>query len=79
MSFKVLFKQAFTGKDNETIDIGRILWAVSVLSFVVMGFAGVYKGQVTDYLQYGSGIAAVLAAGGAAIGFKGKTEPGDKE
>lgn len=79
MSLKTIILQAFTGKDNQTVDIGRVLWAISVLSFVVMGFAGVYKGQVTDYLQYGSGIAAVLAAGGAAIGFKGKTEPGDKE
>jgi hypothetical protein len=79
MSLKTIILHAFTGKDNETVDIGRVLWAISVLSFVVMGFIGAYKGQVTDYLQYGSGIAAVLAAGGAAIGLKSKTEPGNKE
>jgi hypothetical protein len=79
MSVKQVLLQAFSGKDNQTLDIGRVLWAVSVLSFLGMGFFGIYKGEVKDFLAMGTGIAAVLAAGGAAIGLKSKTEPGQNE
>jgi len=79
MSIKDMLLKTFTGKDNQTLDIGRILWAVSVLSFLGMGFFAIYKGQVTDFIAFGTGCAAVLAAGGAALGFKSKTEPGQNE
>ena len=71
-------KQLFTGKDNKTLDLGRVLWAKAVLAFVSIGFYGIYKGNPMDYLAYGTGLAAVLAAGGAAIGLKSKTEPGSE-
>lgn len=75
MGFIDLLRQTFTGADNKTLDIGRILWALSVLSFLSMGFYGIFKGQVMDYLAFGTGVAAVLAAGGAALGLKAKAEP----
>jgi hypothetical protein len=75
MKFKDLIFHTFTGADNKTIDIGRILWAMSVVSFLVMGFYGIWKGQVMDYLAFGTGIAAVMAAGGAALGMKANSEP----
>lgn len=75
MSILDLIKQTFTGADNKTLDIGRILWAMSVISFLVMGFYGIWKGQVMDYLAFGTGIAAVMAAGGAALGMKANSEP----
>ena len=68
-------KQMFTGKDNKTIDLGRVLWAKAVVAFLGIGFYGIYNGNPMDYLAYGTGLAAVLAAGGAAIGLKSKTEP----
>jgi len=40
-----------------------------------MGFYGIWKGQVMDYLAFGTGIAAVMAAGGAALGMKANSEP----
>lgn len=79
MSFKKLLIQTFSGKDNQTLDVGRILWALSILSFLGMGFYGIYKGQVVDYIAFGTGAAALLAAGGAALGMKAKTEPGKEE
>ena len=79
MSLKQLILDTFTGKDNKTIDVGRILWASSVLSFLGMGFYGIYKGQAVDYIAFGTGCAALLAAGGAALGMKAKTEPGQKD
>jgi len=76
-----LIKQSFTGADNKSIDIGRVLWAMSVVSFLTMGFYGIWKGQVMDYLAFGTGVAGILAGGGAALGMKAKTEPkpGDSE
>jgi len=71
-------KHMFTGKDNQTIDLGRVLWAKAVIAFLGLAFYGVYKGNPVDYMAFGTGLAAVLAAGGAAIGFKAKTEPEDK-
>ena len=71
-------KQMFTGKDNKTIDLGRVLWAKAVVAFLAIGFYGIYEGNPMDYLAFGTGLAAVLAAGGAAIGLKAKTEPGSE-
>ena len=73
--FKLHVLNAFTGKDNETIDIGRILWALGVLVFFGMSVYSAYKGQAFDAVAWGTGFSAVLVAGGAALGFKSKTEP----
>lgn len=68
----------FTGKDNKSLDVGRIIWFVSVLSFIAFAFLGLYMGKPTDYIAYGTGLSTLLAAGGAALGLKSKTEPEDK-
>jgi len=65
----------FTGKDNKTLDLGRVLWAQAVLAFFGVAFVSVYNGNPIDFISFGTGIAAVLAAGGAAIGLKSSTEP----
>lgn len=66
-----------TGKDGHTFDMGRILWAWGVLSFTLLAGYGVVRlRERFDPVAYGGGFAAVLAAGGAALGFKAKTEPG---
>jgi len=68
-------KHMFTGKDNETFDLGRVLWAMSVVSFLGIGFYGTYKGTPMDYLAFGTALAALLAGGGSGLGLKAKTEP----
>lgn len=74
-----ILRELFSGKDNKTLDVGRILWAMSILSFLGMGFYGIYSDQVIDFLAYGTGLSGLLAAGGAALGFKRQTEPDPKE
>jgi hypothetical protein len=65
-----------TGKDGHTFDMGRILWAWGVVSFTwLAAYAVVGLRDHFDPVAYGGGFAAVLAAGGAALGFKAKTEP----
>lgn len=70
-----LFK-SFTGMDNETLDIGRILIALSVLDAIfLVTFQVTYKGMVFDIQQFGSGMGLLLAGGGGMLFLKRNTEP----
>ena len=71
------FRTMLTGKDNFSIDIGRVLLALLILAY--MAFQAWQMREHADLfnpLTFGSGAAALL--GGAAILFswKAKTEPG---
>lgn len=68
-------KSAFTGKDNNTIDLGRVLWAKMSLVFCGASLYAIYNGQEFDASLFGIGAGAVLAAGGAGLAVKAKTEP----
>jgi len=73
--FKNILLQTFTGKDNKTLDLGRILWAKGVLIFFGLSIYDVYRGSPFDASVWGIGLGAVLAAGGAALALKSSTEP----
>jgi len=71
-------RNLLTGKDNQTIDMGRVLWAVSLVSLVGNeAYAIGWHGQPFDPSAFATGCAAILAGGGAALGFKAHTEPGN--
>lgn len=72
---KALIYQTFTGKDNKTLDLGRILWAKGVLLFFALSIYDISRGGMFDPSTWGVGLGAVLAAGGAAIAMKAGTEP----
>ena len=72
---RLLFKHLFTGKDNETFDIGRIILFEAIQSYIALAAYAIYKGGAYDYIAYGTGLAALLAAGGAGIMMKAGTEP----
>lgn len=68
-------KHIFTGVDNQTFDIGRILWAKMCLVYCVLtGYHTVHSGQI-DPQAWAIGASAILAGGGGAIALKSKTEP----
>lgn len=70
-------RHIFTGRDNLTPDIGRILWALGVLVFLAQAVGALwFQHQPWDPSAYGLGLGAVLAGGGAGIGLKARTEPG---
>lgn len=71
--------QAFTGKDNKTIDIGRVLWAIGVLVFLSLSVYDTIRGSSFDAQTWGIGFGATLAAGGAAIAMKANTEPSSED
>jgi hypothetical protein len=73
-----LLNDLLTGKDNQTHDIGRYLWAAGVLVYLGLSIFAIIKGQPWNPTEYGIGLGAVLAGGGAGIALKVKTEPNEK-
>jgi hypothetical protein len=68
------FRDLFTGKDNATYDIGRFLWFQGCQAFILFSGYALWKGGTFDPITWGGGLAALLGAGGAALGLKSHTE-----
>jgi hypothetical protein len=68
------FRDLFTGKDNSTYDIGRFLWFQGCQAFILFSGYALWKGGTFDPIVWGGGLAALLGAGGAALGLKATTE-----
>ena len=60
-------KDLITDYDNETLDTGRTLAVFVVLSMTLMQAYAVYKGGTFNSMEYGGGVAAVIACLGVAI------------
>lgn len=73
--FKELLFDAFTGADNKTLDIGRILWAKGVYFYFGLSVYSLYLGKDFSPMDWATGLGIVLAAGGAALGLKAGSEP----
>ena len=70
-------KTVFTGKDNQSGDIGRIIWAFSTVALVFHeGWATIVAHQHFDAVSFATACGGLMAAGAAALGLKAKTEPG---
>ena len=69
------FTKLFSGADNKTVDLGRILWAKMSLVYCGATIYAIAQGHNFSPEMWGVGAGAVLAAGGAGIAFKAKTEP----
>ena len=69
-----IFSQLFTLADNQTACLGRILWAVSLVAFIIVGTIQVLKTGNIDLLSFGGGICAILGGGGVAIRLKEPSE-----
>lgn len=69
-----LLNDLFTEADNQTFDMKRLLWSVGVVSG--LGFQGyaIFKGQTFSIQDFGIGLGAMLAAGGAALSMNRKAE-----
>jgi hypothetical protein len=71
------FQKLFTGADNATWDIGRILWAKVTIVYCALTSYHAVKNGVLDPQSWAIGAGAILASGGGALGLKSKTEPTD--
>lgn len=73
----VFIKNLFTGKDNQTWNLARVSWGMCTFVFLVLSSYDVIWLKHAFVMQdFGLGIGAIMASGGAAVGFQGKTEPG---
>jgi hypothetical protein len=69
------FRHLFTGKDNRSFDIGRVILFEAVQSYIALTAYFMVRGGSFDFIAYGTGLAALLAAGGVGIAAKAGTEP----
>lgn len=74
-TFEKFFRDIFTGRDNRTYDMGRVLWFQSIQAFILVTIYALHKGGSFDPVTWGAGLAALITGGGAAIGLKSNTEP----
>jgi drug/metabolite transporter superfamily protein YnfA len=69
------FRDMFTGVDNYTYDLGRVLWAAGVIWFLwVSTWSVMVDHKDFDMVDAGTGLGLVLAGGGAALWAKKSTE-----
>lgn len=74
MMHKVITK-LFTGVDNKTPDLLRVLVFVGAIFMVIYSGVSVYRTGNFDPMAFGTGFGGLLAGGGAGVGFKRLTEP----
>lgn len=68
-------RDLFTGKDNKTWDLGRIMWFLGTLVYFAMTLYSLYQGIAIDPMNWATGFGAILAGGGAALALKQSSEP----
>lgn len=72
-----MLRSIFTGKDNCSIDIGRVIWAImSIFMCAMTAFSVIIRGQPFDAVSFSGAAAAIMTSGGASLAFKRSTEPG---
>lgn len=74
-SFECSIRQLFTGVDNETLDLGRVLWAITMLVYCGLSIAHLITSDQFDAQSWAIGAGAILAGGGGGIALKANTEP----
>jgi hypothetical protein len=69
-----ILRQLLTGKDNNTYDIGRVTWLISIVAIITLAF---YEGMhnTVSIRELAESLGIVSAAGGASVAMKSKTEP----
>jgi len=72
---KKFVKHCLTGKDNETFDIARVLWALGALSFLAFVGWTVYRSGAFDAQNFGTGFGLIMGSGGGSVWAKAKAEP----
>jgi hypothetical protein len=69
-------KNLLTGRDNSTLDMGRVSWVASYLAVIGHEAYQVYRGSGSALQEFAVALSVVTVAHGAALGLKAKTEPG---
>lgn len=75
MSMMSVIRGIFTGKDGNTYDLGRILWAAMGFGYVIFAAISVWRDGSFNPQDFGIGAGTILGGGGIGIGAKANTEP----
>ena len=67
--------ELFTGRDNTTLDLGKLLWAKMSIAFVVLTVVTIWGGHAFSLTEWAVGAGTILGAGAAATKIKETTEP----
>lgn len=70
-------RDLFTGVDNSTYDLGRILLALGCLTMIAGACRVIWMGAL-DFVAFGGGFGGLLTGGGALLLMKRQTEPQTK-
>jgi hypothetical protein len=70
-----LLKDILTGIDGQTYDNVRVYMLFGIITYLVCAAWHLYDENVFEFQNFAIGFAAILAGGGAGIGFKSGTEP----
>ena len=68
-------KELLSGKDNNTLDMGRVTWGASFIAICVVAGATILTGGAVGIAELGIALATIAAGHGAAIKLKSSTEP----
>lgn len=69
---KQFIKECFTGQDNSTADIGRILW---FMSGIILFFCTLYNIENFNAITFCGSVSTLLVGGAGALKLKQSTEP----
>lgn len=67
--------ELITGKDNTTLDLGRVSWVASTVGVVGGVVVNSYNGLPVDLVQFATALGVVVAAHAGALFLKKDTEP----
>ncbi len=68
------FRHSLTESDNETFDIVRVSFFLSVVSAIAFTGYALWKSGVFDVFAFSTGLGALLGGGGAGMGVRAKME-----
>lgn len=74
-TLKKVLKDCATGIDGETYDVVRVLVILACVELLILQAKYLFITHEFSAQDFGVGFGAILAAGGAALGFKERTEP----
>jgi hypothetical protein len=68
------FRHSLTEADNQTFDVVRVSFFLSVISAISFAGYALWKSGTFDVMSFATGLAALIGGGGAGIGVRSKME-----
>jgi len=72
-------KQLLTGKDNQTIDIGRVSWMLFSISLIALAAFQLFQSVTVSLREFAESAGIIAGAHGASVMLKKDTEPTEEK